>query len=68
MAEAKVEFLLVPEVAMRLRVSVRTVYRLIASRQLASTRFGLGQGGLRVKPEAVTAYIKSREQAAVHTG
>lgn len=64
---ADVEFLLVPEVAAMLRVSTRTVYRLIASRQLAATRVGCGQGGVRVEPDAVAALLKSRESAAVHT-
>lgn len=64
---ADVEFLLVPEVAARLRVSARTVYRLISGRQLASTRVGSGRGSLRVKPDAVTDYLTRCEQAAVQT-
>lgn len=59
-----VEFLLVPEVAVRLRVSTRTVYRLISSRQLTATRVGCGQGGLRVTPEEVSDFLKRRQQPA----
>lgn len=64
MATGDVEFLLVPEVAARLRVSARTVYRLIASKQLASTRVGCGQGGLRVTPEEVSDFLGRRQQSA----
>ncbi len=64
MADAEVEFLLVPEVAVRLRVSARTVYRLIGSRQLAATRVGCGQGALRVTPEAVSEFLGRRQQSA----
>lgn len=58
------EWLLVPEVAKRMRMSARTVYRLIASRQLESTRVGIGQGGIRVRPAAVTDFLERRTQAA----
>ena len=58
------EWLLVTEVAKRMRVSARTVYRLVAAKQLASTRVGVGQGGIRVKPNAVTEFLQRREQAA----
>lgn len=64
---AEVEFLLVPEVAERLRVSARTVYRLISSRQLTATRVGCGHGGLRVAAEEVSDFLKRRQQPAVQT-
>ncbi|GHH57656.1 helix-turn-helix domain-containing protein [Lentzea cavernae] len=64
MTESEVEFLLVPEVAKRLRVSDRTVYRLIDSRQLAATRVGAGRGGLRVRPDALVEFVRRREQTA----
>ncbi|MFJ5984283.1 helix-turn-helix transcriptional regulator [Lentzea sp. NPDC092896] len=58
------EWLLVPEVAKKMRVSARTVYRLVANRLLTAHRVGIGQGGIRVRDSAVDAFIKSREQAA----
>lgn len=64
MAEGAIEFLLVPEVAERLRVSARTVYRLISSQQLAATRVGCGQGGLRITPKAVFDFLERRQQSA----
>ncbi len=60
----EVEFLLVREVAAKLRVSSRTVYRLIANKQLEVTRVGIGQGGLRVAAKAVAHYLASATTAA----
>lgn len=54
---AEVEFLLVKEIAEKLRVSERTVYRLIDDGQLEAHRFGLGQGGLRVRTTTLASYI-----------
>ncbi len=58
------EWLLVPEVARLMRVSARTVYRLVAATQLASTRVGIGQGGIRIRAAAVADFVKHRTQAA----
>lgn len=46
----------VPEVAARLQVSPRQVYRLIAHGSLQSVRLG---HGLRVEPEALTRFIQT---------
>jgi excisionase family DNA binding protein len=61
----EVELLLVAEVAARLRVSQRTVYRLISRKELAATRVGCSeQGGLRIAADEVTSFLKRRQQPA----
>ena len=57
-------YLTVAEVAAAMRVSAKTVYRLIASEDLP--RINLGQGKskprIRIRQSAVEAYMASRER------
>ena len=48
----------VPEVALILHVSVRTVHRLIAEKKLPVVRIGRS---VRVKPEAVARIIEGKQ-------
>ncbi len=52
----EVRFLTVAEVALLMRVSKMTVYRLVHSGELAAVRFGRS---FRVPEQAVRAYLKS---------
>jgi excisionase family DNA binding protein len=55
-----VEFLTVPEVAKRLKISPATVYQLCASRKLAHVRLGAGRGAIRIKEEDLLAFLAGR--------
>ncbi len=56
------ELLEIPEVATRLKISTRSVYRLIASRRLAATDVGTGggRGRTRVSEAALARFIERR--------
>lgn len=60
-AEAPV-YLKVSEVAVRLNISERAVYDLIAARELESSRFG-GRKGVRVHEDSLIAYQQASRQS-----
>lgn len=58
---AETDLLTIPETAREMRVSVRTVYRLIAEKKLIPTR---GSAHLRIERSVLRAYYASRRTAA----
>ena len=58
---AATELLTIPEAAREMRVSRRTVYRLIAEKKLIPTR---GSVHLRIERIVLRAYLASRRTAA----
>lgn len=52
----------VSDVATELNMSVRSIYDLIAARELKSSRFGTGRLGLRVHRDSLDAFKKRREE------
>ena len=60
-------YLRVAQVAAQLNVHRTTVYRAIESGALAAVRLGQGRGGLRVSPEALTAYLSDSEVQPVRS-
>lgn len=55
------DLLTIPETAREMRVSVRTVYRLIAEKKLIPTR---GSAHLRIERSTLREYYASRRTAA----
>jgi excisionase family DNA binding protein len=51
----------VKEAALRLRLSVGTVYVLVGRRQLRHVRVGTGRGKIAIPDEAIEEYLKRRE-------
>jgi excisionase family DNA binding protein len=56
---ARVQLLTIREVAERLAVSTRTVYKLIEDGAFPSVR--VGEGSVRVDAAALDAYVRSRQ-------
>jgi excisionase family DNA binding protein len=62
MTQEKNEMLTVQEVAKKLRVSPKTVYRLVERGELIAVRVG-GSGHLRILPEDFKAFIEQNKTA-----
>ncbi len=54
--------LTVKEVAARLKVSVATVYNLVAQGKLACHRIGTGRGAVRVSEDQLRSFLERTEQ------
>ena len=55
----------VKQAAVRLEVSVSTVYGLIAAGKLRCSRVGLGRGVIRISDEQLSGYLKAAEPGPV---
>lgn len=53
-------YLTVKDTAARLNVSPRVVYDLVATGQLRCQRVGVGRGTIRIAPEDLETYLKSK--------
>lgn len=50
----------VPQVAELLACSIATVYALIERGQLPAVKIGVGNGGVRVRPDDLESFVESR--------